>query len=83
MSYDRVVKVPKTSRERLGGKMSEDKDTPKQVEEIAQDDLALTDEEAGKVGGGAADIFIKLGDIKGESTDSSHKPWTQIVPPSS
>lgn len=40
--------------------MSEDKDTHRQAEEDAQEDLELKDEEADKVGGAAT---IKLGDL--------------------
>jgi hypothetical protein len=38
----------------------------------------LSDEELESVAGGAADIFAKIGDIKGESMDTAHKGEIEI-----
>jgi hypothetical protein len=38
----------------------------------------LTERQLEKVSGGAADIFAKLGDIKGESIDDKHKDTISI-----
>ena len=45
------------------------KTTRTELEEDAGEDLELKQDEADEVGGGASDIFAKLGDIKGESID--------------
>jgi hypothetical protein len=37
-------------------------------------DIELTEEELGKVSGGA-----KLGDIKGETLDDKHKDWIEVL----
>lgn len=37
---------------------------------VESPDVALTEEELSKVSAGAADIFSKIGDIKGESKDT-------------
>jgi type VI protein secretion system component Hcp len=47
-------------------KKGKGKKSRKQAEEMSADDLK-------QVAGGASDIFLKLGDIKGESQDHKHK----------
>jgi hypothetical protein len=44
----------------------------------AQDGEELSDDELESVAGGAADIFAKIGDIKGESMDTAHKGEIEI-----
>ena len=44
---------------------------PRQDEHV--EDLDVPESEADDVKGGAADIFAKIGDIKGESVDDKHK----------
>jgi hypothetical protein len=47
-----------------------------QREEAREDeaeDLALDDKAANQIAGGSRDIFLKPGDIKGESIDDKHK----------
>ena len=39
----------------------------------------LSEEQLERVAGGAADIFAKLGDIKGESGDSKHKEEIELT----
>jgi len=46
---------------------------------VASRDVTLTEEELSKASGGASDIFAKLGDIKGESTDDKHKDEIQVL----
>ena len=39
----------------------------------------ISEEQLERVRGGAADIFAKLGDIKGESLDSKHKDEIELI----
>jgi hypothetical protein len=39
----------------------------------------LSEEQLEQVAGGAADVFAKLGDIKGESLDSKHKDEIELL----
>jgi type VI protein secretion system component Hcp len=43
------------------------------------EDLDVPASEAEDVKGGSADIFAKLGDIKGESVDSKHKDQIEVL----
>jgi len=40
--------------------------------ELSAEDLAI-------VAAGTAKPFLKLGDIKGESTDDKHKDWIEVL----
>jgi hypothetical protein len=56
MPYDRLVTF-ETQRRPIGGpKMSDDEKTRKELEEDANEDLDLEDEDAEKVGGGVFKI---------------------------
>ena len=44
----------------------------------AQDGEELSDDELESVAGGATDIFAKIGDIKGESSDLGHEGHIEI-----
>lgn len=59
--------------------MSED--TPKQQDEQPAGDPTVEDLAPGAeeqaVSGGAADVFLNIGGIKGESQDSDHKDWIE------
>src|SRR4029079_19579347 len=46
---------------------------------VASRDVTLTEEEMSKACGGAADIFAKIGDIKGESIDDKHKDEIEVL----
>jgi type VI protein secretion system component Hcp len=46
---------------------------------VASRDVTLTEEELSKASGGAADIFAKIGDIKGESIDDKHKDEIEVL----
>jgi type VI protein secretion system component Hcp len=46
---------------------------------VASPDVTLTEEELSKASGGTADIFAKLGDIKGESMDDKHKDEIEVL----
>jgi bacteriocin-like protein len=48
-----------------------DQEAPKQTPELSENELK-------EVIGGASDVFVNLGDIKGESTDTGRKDWIDI-----
>jgi hypothetical protein len=39
----------------------------------------LSEQQLERVAGGAADVFAKIGDIKGESLDSKHKEEIELI----
>ena len=41
--------------------------------------IELLDEELADVSGGKSDAFVMFGDIKGESQQSSHADWVEIL----
>ena len=45
--------------------------------EVRAENAELGDDELDRVAGGAG--YLKIGDIKGESTDSSHKDWINLL----
>jgi hypothetical protein len=50
-----------------------------QNSQISKDDIDLTDQDLGKVSGGASsDTFLTLDGIKGESKDDTHKDTIHI-----
>jgi len=51
-----------------------------QADSKASSSAELSEEQLERVAGGASDIFAKLGDIKGESTDDKHKDEIELMP---
>jgi len=48
------------------------------VEDAQKQAQELSNDEMNKAVGGAANPFLKFGDIEGESTSSSHNDWIEI-----
>ncbi len=57
--------------------MNDKTNNPQEKIETAIDSEELKDEELENVAGGTG--FLKLGDIKGESTDDGHKKWIDVL----
>jgi len=42
-------------------------------------DYKVTEDEMKRIRGGALSTFLKIDDVKGESTDRNHKDWAEII----
>jgi hypothetical protein len=55
------------------------KKSPPKAKGVKKPSTELSEKDLDRVAGGAADIFAKLGDIKGESIDDKHKDEIELV----
>jgi hypothetical protein len=57
------------------------KETSVPAEDAQKQAQELSNDEMNKAVGGAANAFVKFGDIEGESTGGSHNDWIEIINP--